>query len=687
FRMGGTLLLVAAAFPAAAQEQVVHEAGSPMRYLANASDPGIGLNWIQPEFDDSSWPSDVYGVGYETASGAKNLIETEVPPGTFSVFTRASFTIEDVNDVQNVFLGVDYDDGYVAWINGVEVARSPTMPAGPPAWDTSSGAHESSNATFPEYETQDISTTGLGALVDGENILAIGVWNLTPASSDLVLVPQLTINKALSLVRGPYLQSGADDRITVRWRTATATDSRVVFGSSEGNLDSAEGNSAVTTDHEITLSSLAPDTAYYYAVGSAMGLLVGNDERHRFVTSPAFGSARPTRVWVLGDSGTGDANALAVRDAYYLFANGRHTDLWLMLGDNAYPIGSDQDYQDKLFDIYPEVLRKSVLWPTVGNHDAASSNPLAQSGPYFDMFTLPNAGEAGGVSSGTEAYYSFDYANLHFVVLDSHAHDRTPGSDMLSWLELDLADTSQEWIVAFWHHPPYSKGSHDSDSELELIEMRENVVPILEDYGVDLVLTGHSHTFERSYLIDGHYGDSTTFVDGMELDGGDGCDDPTQAGCDSADGVYEKPLRDSVPYPGAGDGAVYVQAGCSGSISTGPLDHPAMYRSWSTLGSLVLDIDGVRLDGLFLDSTGLVLDRFAIVKPNCPNGPTDSDGDGLCDDLDNCVDLPNPGQVDTDGDGEGDACDACPNDLDNDGDGDGVCGDVDNCPDVANPPG
>ena len=95
---------------------------------------------------------------------------------------------------------------------------------------------------------------------------------------------------------------------------------------------------------------------------------------------------------MLGDSGTGDANALDVRDAYFAHTAGRHTDLWLMLGDNAYPGGSDTDYQLKLFDIFPSMLRKSVLWPTMGNHDAQSSDSSTQSGPYYDIFTLPAAG-------------------------------------------------------------------------------------------------------------------------------------------------------------------------------------------------------------------------------------------------------------------------------------------------------
>ena len=81
---------------------------------------------------------------------------------------------------------------------------------------------------------------------------------------------------------------------------------------------------------------------------------------------------------------------------------------------------------------------------------------------------------------------------------------------MLTWRENDLAETTQKWIIAYWHHPPYTKGSHNSDSESRLVDMRENALPILESSGVDLVLSGHSHSYERSYQLHGHYGTSGT---------------------------------------------------------------------------------------------------------------------------------------------------------------------------------
>src|SRR5439155_1634246 len=178
--------------------------------------------------------------------------------------------------------------------------------------------------------------------------------------------------------------------------------------------------------------------------------------------------------------------------------------------------GSAQEYQAAVFNMYPEMLRKTVLWPAYGNHDGSAADSATNTGPYYDIFTLPKQAEAGGVASGTEAYYSFDYANIHFVELESYETDRSPTGPMLTWLQRDLAANTQPWVIVFFHHPPYSKGSHDSDTEIELMEMRRNALPILENFGVDLVLCGHSHSYERSFLIDGHYGDSTTFSAAME---------------------------------------------------------------------------------------------------------------------------------------------------------------------------
>jgi hypothetical protein len=313
--------------------------------------------------------------------------------------------------------------------------------------------------------------------------------------------------------------------------------------------------------------------------------------------------SKPTRVWVIGDSGLPGIDAINVRDAYLQYTGARATDLWLMLGDNAYESGTDEEYQAAVFDMYGDILRNSVLWPTRGNHDGLYAGA---NNDYYDIFTMPMAAEAGGVASGSEAYYSFDYGNIHFVCLDSEGTSRTTGGAMLTWLEADLAATTKDWIIAYWHHPPYTKGSHDSDNPGDsggrMRDMRENALPILEEGGVDLVLCGHSHSYERSYLIDGHYGTSDMFDKSMLIDGGDGNE--------GGDGAYAKPTLGPAPN----EGSVYAVAGSSSKISGGTLDHPVMIVSSNTLGSLVLDVDENRLDARFLTDTKLVLDEFTIIK-------------------------------------------------------------------------
>jgi len=396
--------------------------------------------------------------------------------------------------------------------------------------------------------------------------------------------------------------------MTVKWRTNIPEDSRVDIGTTLSNLTVSIVDTNITVDHKVTITGLVSETRYFYEVGTTFTNLAGADTNQHFRTAPASGDAEATRVWIIGDSGTANNSARSVRDAYYDHVGTNDTDVWLMLGDNAYPHGTEDQYQAAVFDMYPSLLRTTPVWPTLGNHDGVTADSATQTGPYYDIFSLPRDGQVGGLASGTEAYYSFDYANIHFVCLDSQETDRTTNGTMMTWMKNDLAATLQEWIIAFWHHPPYSKGSHDSDIEIQLIEMRENALPILEQAGVDMVFAGHSHSYERSYYLNGHYGDTSTLdVATMIIDGGDGRP--------GGNGAYTRQSN---------TGAVYVVAGSSGLTSGGSLDHLAMFFSLSQLGSVVLDIDGDILDATFIDSAGVAQDSFRIDKTTSSTTTTTS---------------------------------------------------------------
>jgi Calcineurin-like phosphoesterase/CARDB/Calx-beta domain len=429
-------------------------------------------------------------------------------------------------------------------------------------------------------------------------------------SSGLSLTPQALIAAAIpTVIRGPYLQMGTPTGIVVRWRTSAPSDSRVCYREDPTIPFSCTAVVTTTTEHSVSLFGLSPDTTYYYSIGTSTETLAGGDASHFFVTPPLPGASRPTRIWVIGDSGTANASAQAVRDAYIQFTGTRYTDVWLMLGDNAYQTGTDSEYQAAVFDMYPTLLRQTVLWPTFGNHDAYSADSATQTGPYFDIFTLPTQGEAGGIASGTEAYYSFDYGDIHLIVLDSYESSKSPTGPMMTWLQNDLANNTRPWIIAYWHHPPYSKGRDDSDTGTHQSGMRVRALPILEAHGIDLVLAGHTHSYERSFLIDGHYGTSDTFTESMKLDPGDGSANGT--------GEYQKSAFAPVPH----EGTVYAVAGSSAKVTSSPLDHPAMVISLHVLGSMVLDVNNNRLDAVFLDSTGTIRDNFTIVKGGAADLP------------------------------------------------------------------
>src|SRR5688572_70729 len=159
---------------------------------------------------------------------------------------------------------------------------------------------------------------------------------------------------AAMLTRGPYLQNATTRSVVIRWRTDIPTEGHLRFGVSPSDLNRAVLDTSLATNHEVIVAELQPNTRYYYAIGSETETFAAGPE-YFFITNPD--TARPTRIWVLGDAGTQSNFQRAVRDAYYAFSTNRHTDLWLMLGDNAYESGTDEQYQAALFDMYPEILR------------------------------------------------------------------------------------------------------------------------------------------------------------------------------------------------------------------------------------------------------------------------------------------------------------------------------------------
>jgi Calcineurin-like phosphoesterase/Secretion system C-terminal sorting domain/Purple acid Phosphatase, N-terminal domain len=411
-----------------------------------------------------------------------------------------------------------------------------------------------------------------------------------------------------SVLRGPYLQMIGQESLIIRWRTATNVDSKVWYGTSPSALNQTKTNNPLTTEHEVSLSGLTPNTKYYYAIGTSSGQLAGGDIQHYFKTSPESSIAETINIWVLGDAGKGGVPQREVRDAFYAHHGNAPIDLTLLLGDNAYNDGSDIQYQDTWFtDMYEDRLIHTTMFSSYGNHDSYTSNSATETGPYFDVFNHPKNAEIGGVASTRESWYSFDYGDIHFISLNSFDADLSIGGAQYQWLLNDLQNNDKGWLIAFWHYPPHDARNNNSDIDTRDIAMRQNYNPILEQYGVDLVLSGHSHSYQRSFLIADYFGFSNQFdpaIHGVNM--GDGQSD--------GNGVYDKGTEEL--------GTVYMVTGSAGSTAaaTDELEHPAMFNTQMVRGSVRLQISYDELFAEFINSEGIVSDYFTIKKTLPPLG-------------------------------------------------------------------
>jgi hypothetical protein len=427
-----------------------------------------------------------------------------------------------------------------------------------------------------------------------------------------------SISFAQVRIRGPYLQSLTPSSVKILWRTDVNGDSKVLYGTSPTSLDKEVFIHDTVSNHIVKIDNLNPSTQYYYAIATQGILLAGNDSAHRFTTPPLSGDTSLMRIWVTGDFGAGNEEQRQVRQTFQRYYDDNPVNFWLWLGDNVYDDGKDFEYQQKVFDSYygyDSLFRFLPFYPCPGNHDYNSvynrdRDPSIHRGPYYDLVETFRNGEGGGEPSGAEAYYSFDWGNAHFISLNSELiqYIGDKNSVMAKWLKRDLENTDKTWKIAYWHQPPYSKGSHDSDAAWELIMqgMRENYVPILESYGVDLVLCGHSHVYERSYLLKGHYGKSGQLKPYMIKDSTDGNPDHGHTYLKYTYGV----IQDT--------GTVYAVVGNSGKHedANGKM-HPAMvykYEGSGNSGCMILEIEGLTLTGKYMDKYGNWLDKFIIQK-------------------------------------------------------------------------
>jgi hypothetical protein len=390
------------------------------------------------------------------------------------------------------------------------------------------------------------------------------------------------------VTRQPYLQVVTPSSIVLRWDTQTSEVGTVYYGSSVTSLTSSKAENGPKTKHEVTIAGLSPKQKYYYSIAGSSGGTSGQ----YFFTAPPVGTAQSTRIWVVSDFGqsnstSDDARRLETVGFWKAFNNNDvHADVLLSLGDQ-----SEQDTEAQLqanyFNELQDVLKCTPLFTIAGNHEDTDGEAS-----YKASFTLPTNAEAGGYPSGTKDYYSFTYGNIHFVGLTVENNVSISGTQK-TWLQNDLANNKSDWLIAYMHRPMHSAGYHPTDGDATALAMKANWLPLLEAAGVDLILSGHNHVYERTYLLDNLTGNSASITAANKID--------TALGRIGVDHAYQKePGR---PH----QGEIFIE--CQGGGTANDPKYlpvpfsftPVVFKQSNDEGSLVIDVTGSnRMDVKFL---------------------------------------------------------------------------------------
>lgn len=307
---------------------------------------------------------------------------------------------------------------------------------------------------------------------------------------------------------------------TITWRTISSNKSGKVQyrvkGESNWNTASDDtpelltcgtGNDAVPQGKEniysVTITGLNPGTTYEYKV-------IGTDSQNKEYESKTSTfkteekNNTDTKFIVFGDSQSGVPDNPeytpwhnTITEAY---KENPDADFVTNIGDLV-EIGGNYQHWNNWYAAADGVIDNIPEMPVQGNHETYASNDFTSAAPknFTSQFTVPDNGIDGLIGQT----YSYDYGNVHFVVLDSQEDEEAPDNDTFlknqaEWLDKDLSNNTQKWTIVMFHKTPYyNKETRNNPA------VKDILTPVIEKHHVDVVFNGHDHGISRTYAVNG----------------------------------------------------------------------------------------------------------------------------------------------------------------------------------------
>ena len=486
------------------------------KYLDNNVDPGTETDryaWTKADYNDSEWKSEAGKFGAKKGK-LEDLGDGFVPTVLLNqyingvngddipaFFFRTTVNISNLDDFSSLSGKLYYDDAAIVYINGVKVA----------SFDEPEGGFESnmsyggSNASNPKEGVISLTKEQLKDVIKtGQNTIAVELHQGRASSSDIYFEfnnlqvdygqEETTVEqKALNLTIGED-----ETRMNLTWYANTNTSGTVqlakagamINGEFPSQFTTVEATNNQANDkgfyyNQATLANLEENTKYVYRV-------VNGDQVSKiydFTTKDFDGSYNFIFAGdpQIGASGSASKDTEGWDKTLSDSINKFNPNFILSAGDQVNTASDENQYSGYLDH---EELTSVPQATTIGNHDSSSN-------AYTQHFNLPNETAKGETAAGTDYWYV--YNNTLFMNINTN---NTSTAEHKAFMKEAIKENQDvRWKVVVFHHSVYSVASHSVESSI--LKRREELTPVFDDLGIDVVLMGHDHVYVRSNMMKG----------------------------------------------------------------------------------------------------------------------------------------------------------------------------------------